>query len=69
MQPSYHSSELPEKDEFKEFPAAKGNRDMAIEMRKSNIFHVITNTFKTYYRLKKIDNYQRDLKQVRKSSL
>ena len=30
MQPSYHSSDLPEKDEFPEFPAVKGNRDTGI---------------------------------------
>ena len=35
MQPSYHSSELPQKEESREFPAAKGNRDAAIQMRKS----------------------------------
>jgi len=30
MQPSFHPNELPEKEEATEFPATKGNRDMAI---------------------------------------
>lgn len=63
MQPSYHSSELPEKDEFREFPLSKGGRDMAIEMRKSNILHVISLKYLLIYYLQTSYQQERQLKE------